>query len=302
MNPRVNPNISLSGIGRRGRSIWCATFVFCSSQQLDFAAPKPQETINSHCVRAEFIDDYRLLVAVTSWITTPQLWDTAIAAQAGSSSSVEFGLGPDYTIDAGLGNPFYFNLGSSHDAPFHEDASRQLVGIRVVSRSRSRRGSTLLVIRYGDLVKLTSQKKTWVKWETWRNLITPIEFEPDVQEFGLLRSHLLATCKDLKDSATLLRVYDFTVRSRRQQGREKAVSDCLPPYTLREFLLGTGVGPLSEFLFTEDTVLASAVSALLTWVIRDLTYVIHRVRWMEPHCYCCGRCRDGRRRPTHTPS
>ena len=220
--------------------------------------------MNSRRVRAKFIDDYRLLTAVADWITTPQLWDTTVAAWAGRNPSFEFGLGPDYAIDTGLGNPFHFNLGSSHDAPFHEDASRQLVGIRVIPRSRSERCDTLLVIRYGDLVRLASQKKPWIEWEAWRDSIIPIEFKPDVQGFGLLRSHLLVTYKDLKDSGTLLRVYDFTVRSLKQQARDKTVADCLPPYTLREFLLSTEDRSLSDFRFTEDAILASVVSALLT--------------------------------------
>jgi len=213
-------------------------------------------------VRAKFIDEYRLLT-VAGWITTPQLWDTTILTEARATPSVRFRLGPDHTIDTSLGNPFYFNLGSSHDAPFHEDASRQLVGIRVISRSRGRRFRTLLVIRYGDLVKLASQigKKSWIKWETWGKFAIPIEFKPDVREFGLLRSHLLVTCKDLNDSGTLLRVYDFTVRSRRQQARDNAVSDGLPPYTLQEFLLDPEDGPLSNFRFAEDNIVATVVSA-----------------------------------------
>jgi hypothetical protein len=50
----------------------------------------------------------------------------------GVNPSVEFGLGPDYTRSA---DPFHPNLGPSHAASFHEGGSRQLVSIRVISRS-----------------------------------------------------------------------------------------------------------------------------------------------------------------------
>jgi hypothetical protein len=190
-------------------------------------------------VRAKFINDYHPFTSVATWIPTLQLWDTTIVAGARGSPSVEFGLGPDYKIDTSLGNPFYFNLGSSHNAPFREDASRQLAGIHVVPRSYSRHSSTLLLIRYGDLMKLASQigKRLWIEWETWRNWIVPIELKLDVREFGLLHSHLLVICKDLKASGTLLRVCDFMVHPWRQQARDKSPPDRLPPYTLREFLL-----------------------------------------------------------------
>jgi len=211
---------------------------------------------------AKFIDDYRLLTSVAGWVTTPQLWDTTTVAPAQSTPYIEFGLGWDYTIDNSLGNPFYFNLGSGHNAPFHERSSRQLVGIRVVPRDRSRRGSTILVIRYGDLMEFASHigKKSWIKWETLKHVVTPVELKPDVREFGLLRSHLLVICRDLKNSSTLLRVYDFTTRSLQQQARDGIVSDRLTPYVLREFLLSAEGGQLNDFRFTEDSILASAVS------------------------------------------
>ena len=219
--------------------------------------------MNSRRVWARFIDDYRLLTAVANWITSPRFWDTTIPAQDGSESFVEFGLGPDYTIDTTSGNPFYFNLGSSHDVPFREGASRQLVGIRVISRSRTGRHKILLV-RYGDLLKLASHGRSWVRWGVWEESIIRIEFKPNVQEFGLLHSHLLVACRDLKDSGTLLRVYDFTVHSRRQQARDGTILDRPQPYTIREFPIGAESGRLSDFRFTEDAILALAVSALLT--------------------------------------
>ena len=151
------------------------------------------------------------------------------------------------------------------------------------------------MIRYGDLVKLTSKNQPQIKRGAWENFIIPIELKPDVREFGLLRSHLLVTRKDLGPGlGTLLRVYDFTVRSRRQQARDDAVSGRLPPYTVQEFLLSAEGGPLRDFQFTEDGILASAVSALLLWdTMHHLTYVICRSRWMGLHCYGYGQFRDG---------
>lgn len=208
---------------------------------------------------AKFIDDYRLLTSVTTWVTTPQLWDTTIAVTG--TRCIEFGLGPYYTIDNSLGNPFYFNLGSSHDAPFYEGPSRQLVGIRVIPKDRNRRNTTLLITRYGDLVELASHigKKSWIKWETLRHVVIPIEFKPDVWEFGLLRSHLLVLYGDLKASGAVLRVYDFTVHSLRQQARGEVVSH--KPYVQREFPLSVEDGRLCDFRFTEDSIMASTVCA-----------------------------------------
>ena len=212
---------------------------------------------------AKFVDDHHLLTSVASWLTTPQLWDTTVVAAARSTPKIEFGLGPDYIVDNSLGNPFYFNLGSGHDAPFHEGSSRQLVGIRVGPRDRVRRGSTPPVTRYGDLMELASHlgKNSWVKWETLGHVTIPIEFKHDVREFGLLRSHLLVICRDLKDSGTLLRVYDFTVHSLKQQVRNEVSPGHLKPYALREFLLSAEGEQLADFRFTEESILASAVSA-----------------------------------------
>ncbi|KAF9648798.1 hypothetical protein BDM02DRAFT_2057251 [Thelephora ganbajun] len=223
---------------------------------------KCMEILGSRCLRTQFIDEYRLLTAVANWVTIPQLWDTTVPAEARNAPPIEFGLGRDYVINANLGNPFYFNLGSSYDALFHEDVSRQLVGIHVISRSHSGRCSTLLVIRYGDLMEVACQieKKSWIEWDTWRNFIIPMDFKPGVREFGLLRSHLLVTYEGLKDSGTLLHVYDFTVRSRRQQARDKPGSNPLPPYMSQEFPLSAGGGPLSDFRFMEDSILASVGS------------------------------------------
>lgn len=113
---------------------------------------------------------------------------------------VGLGLGPGDTIRTRLGNPFYLNLGSNHDAPFHEDCSRQLVGIHVHNAfsSTHRDYSCLLVIRYGDLVELTS-KESWIEWEAWENLIIPIELNPNIREFGLLWSHILVVREGPKD-------------------------------------------------------------------------------------------------------
>ena len=219
--------------------------------------------MNSRRVWARFIDDYRLLTAVTRGITSSRLWDTAIPAHTGSDSPTEFGLGPDYTIDTNSGNPFYFNPGSSYDVPFREGASRQLVGIRVISRSRIGRHRILLV-RYGDLLKLASNGRSWFRWGLSDGSIVRIDIEPNVQEFGLLHSHLLLTCRNIKDSSTLLRVYDFTVYSRQQQARNGSISDRSPPYTMHEFPMGGETERLSDFRFAEDAILALVVSTLLT--------------------------------------
>lgn len=81
------------------------------SRRLDPTVPSPQGTMNPRYARAKLINDCRLPTAVVSWIATPQLWDTTIPAQAWNnpSHSVDFRLGPGYTIYTSLGNPFYFN-------------------------------------------------------------------------------------------------------------------------------------------------------------------------------------------------
>lgn len=85
----VPPNASSSGIGRPGRDIWYISRV--EPQQLDPTVPNPQEIVNSRHVRAKFMDNYRLFIAMAKPITFPQLWDTAIGAHAGSSRFAEFG-------------------------------------------------------------------------------------------------------------------------------------------------------------------------------------------------------------------
>lgn len=256
----------------------------------------PQEILYlAHRVRAKFIDDYHLLTTAAAWVTTPRLWDTTILAETLKTCTIEFGLGPDYKIDTTLGNPFYFNMESSHGVPFHEDTSKQLIGIRVVPRACSRPCSTLLLIRYGDLMKLASQigKKPWIKWEAWRKFTLPVKFRPGVQEFGLLRSHLLIVCRDSKGSGTILYIYDFTVRSLRQRVQDKKVSDQLIPYTRRKFPLSAEGEPLGDFRFTEDNIFVLSVGTLPIRITRDLTYVIPRVLWTDPRCYGCGQFRGG---------
>lgn len=212
------------------------------------------------------MDDYRLFTAVTNPTTSLQLWDTAIGPRAGSTRFVEFELGPDYHIEDDPGETFYFNLGSSHGAPFHEDPLRQLVGICVYSRVRGLIGSTLLVTRYEDLIKLTSQKPLRVEWDTWRDFVIVIDIESDTRGFGLLHSHLLETFPDPNNpdsnSGIILRVYDFAIHSRKRDARDRD-SHHIPPYTIREFLLSAEEAPLRNFRFMEDGILALAVSNLL---------------------------------------
>jgi len=112
------------------------------------------------------------------------------------------------------------------------------------------------VVRYGDLVELASQ----IGEKSRGRGFTTIRSNSS-QTFGLLRSHLPVICKDLKDPSTLLCVYDFTVRSRRQQARDNVILDRLPSSTLKEFLLDPKGEPLSNFLLTEDTTVATAMNA-----------------------------------------
>lgn len=207
--------------------------------------------MDSHRVRAKFIDCYCLLVVVASWITTLQLCDTTNAAQVESGPSVKFGFGPDHAIDTRLGNPSYSNLGSSHDAPFHEDASGQLVGVRTTSRSRNSCCSTPLVIHYGGtLQNVFSRRIRGSGGGTRKVFIVPMGSAPDVREFKLLRSHLLETYEGSKVSSTL-RFHDFAVRLRRQKTRYETVSDRFPPHVLWEFLSSAGGEPLSDLRFVE---------------------------------------------------
>ena len=233
--------------------------------QLDPTVQNSQEIANSHRIRAKFIDDYRLFTAVTNPTTSLQLWDTATGAQLGSTRFVEFELGPDYYIEDDPEETFYFSLGSNHGAPFHEDHSRQLVGICVYSRVRGSIGSTLLVTRYEDLVKLTFQKPLRVEWDTWRDFVIAIDIESETRGFGLLRSNLLETFPDPNNpgsnSGIILRVYDFAIRSRKREARDRDLFH-LPPYTIREFLLSAEEAPLRNFRFMEDGILALAVSNL----------------------------------------
>lgn len=159
--------------------MWCG---FPSSAyiswRLDPTVPSLQGIMNPRCVRAKLTDDYRLPTAFVSWITTPQLWDTTIPAQAWNnpSHSVEPRLGPDYTIDTSLGNPFY--LYPIPRGQFEAVGRYPRGRLRILCRGQS----VPLIIRYGDLVKLASVKKLRTQWGVWESLTIPIEPKSDIRK------------------------------------------------------------------------------------------------------------------------
>lgn len=63
-----------------------------TSRRFDPAVPNPQAILDSHCVRAKFVDGYRLLTSVASWVTVSQLWDAAIVAEAQRRLFIRLGI------------------------------------------------------------------------------------------------------------------------------------------------------------------------------------------------------------------
>ena len=226
------PCISLPGIGKLEGFAWSATPVF-PSQGTNLIEPL-QEHTQTEVIFAHFIDEYRLFGTVGPGPETT-LWDSAGTRNPQDLPGLVFELGPDY----GLGNNEDRDTHEmNHVLPFRESSSMSITGFMVYTK-HSTVTKKLLIIPVRNLISFACRMgtTTYVPWQDWLHFATLIELPPVSPRMHIFHSHVLNVHRAVSSTEprSILRVWDFSFRSRRRQAQDDP-SAPLPPYTMREIL------------------------------------------------------------------
>lgn len=214
-------------------------------------------------VTAHFIDEYRLFgTACPDRNTMLMLWDSSNPCNPVDPPGILFEPGPNYVYSNVDRNTR--NHETNHVLPFRESLSMGITAFvahteHPVTKMVIRR---VLIIPVKTLVGFARRigEITYVPWQDWLHFATPIELPPASPHTHILHSQVLSVHEtgSAPGSTSILRVWDFSLRSRRREVQNNP-SAPLPPYTVQEFPFGADYRN-SAFDFTEGGVLATSVS------------------------------------------
>ena len=224
--------ISSSGIGGQGRSIWSATPLSRSEQISLTHLLKERSRMTTS---ARFIDEYRLVGTVyRNYETFLMLWDASNDTSNGSTRPL--GLVLD-TKPWDVGFPVLsvpeYNM--NHELPFRENRSMGVVLFKICGPSY-KPFTEIYAIPVGTLAKFPPVGR--LGWWEWRRFATLTEISPPSPSSisHILHSRALNFHVPRNSSEVILKVHDFSLRSRRQKAREDP-SAPFPSYTVQEFPL-----------------------------------------------------------------
>jgi hypothetical protein len=237
-----------------GRGLYGQLHPFFPSQGTNLIEPL-QEHTETKAIFAHFIDEYRLFGKAGRETT---LWDSTGTHNPQVSSGLVFELGPDYILDINEDRDTH-NHETNHTLPFRESDSMSITGFMVYTK-HSTMTKQLLIFRVRDLVGFADKIGTvaHVPWQDWLHFATLIELPLVSPHIRIFRSQVLNVCgTDASTEPASIRVWDFSLRSRRQQAQDDP-SAPLPLYTIREFPLDAEYRR-SAFRITEGGVLVTSV-------------------------------------------
>lgn len=228
--------------------------LFCSWRTNLTGLPKGH--VRAGHISASFIDEYRLFGTVRpDRETMLMLWDSSKVHTSRDPPGMVFQLGPNY-VDDDMG-PAIRNHEMNHILPFRESPSMGVVGLVVYKKPMIR---SVLIIPVRTLASFVpGTRATYVPWQNWLHFATPIELTSVSSLPHILHSQVLSVhgAGGTLGSTSILRVLDFSLRSRRRQVQDDP-SAPLPPYTVRESPFDAEYRN-STFDFTEGGVLATSV-------------------------------------------
>jgi hypothetical protein len=234
-------------------------------QPIYFPAPNEQTSRNcwqhfqAQIITAHFIDQYRLVGSVRRGRgVVLMLWDTSNDRSHLPGLVFETGPGDTTSLDLDLG---VHDHEMEHALPFCENHSMGLVAFSFRRRESSAMGEPTYIIPVGDLVRFTQLMGTVerVPWQDWQRFTTPIGIRWVPSHIYITHSQVLSVhrANSSPRSTSILRIHDFSLRSRRRKVRDDP-SVPLPPYTVQEFPLNVRYRS-SSFEFTEGGILVASV-------------------------------------------
>ena len=243
-----------------------------------------KEHIQTRTLTAHFIDGYRLFGTVCpDRRTMLMLWDSSNPCSSEDPPGVIFEPGQNFVYSDIHGN--IRNHEMNHVLPFRESPSMGITAL-VAHTAHPITGTPIrriLIIPVGALVSLARRigEAAYVPREDWLHFAIPIELHPIAAYTHVLHSQVLNVQRagNTPGSTSILRVWDFSLRSRRQQVQNDP-SAPLPPYTIRVFPFDANYQD-SLFDFTEGGVLATSVRIYVIASHAKVLICIYRMRGME---------------------
>jgi hypothetical protein len=219
-----------------------------------------KEHIQTRTMTAHFIDEYRLFGTVCpDHKTMLILWDSSNPFNPGDLHGVIFELGPNYVYSNVDRNTR--NHETNHVLPFRESPSTGIIAFVAYTEHPITKAMTrkVLVIPVRILANFARRigEVAYVPWQDWLHFATPIELPTASPCIHILHSQVLSVREDGNAPGSILRVWDFSLHSRRRQVQNNP-SVRLPQYTIREFPFDADYYN-SAFDCTEGGVLATSV-------------------------------------------
>ena len=266
------------GIGGQERIIWLAAPF--PGLELTGLTHLLKGLTQSRIASAYFIDEYRLIGTVPSGDTNALiLLDTSTVC--GRCPGPIFEIGPPHVAIPCLKGPKY-NV--HHTQPFRENPSMGIVALvfrDLDPGTETTFGGQMYIIPARTLINFAQRIGTGecVPWRGWQHLAIPLGpfFVPSLSH--ILHSQVLSihNAGPSIRSKSVLRVHDFSLRSRRRKVQGDP-SEPLPPYTVQEFPLDADYLS-SLFKLTESGILVTSVRIYtITKHVRKLTWCPSRLR------------------------
>ena len=185
------------------------------------------------------------------------LWDTS--NDCNHSPGLVFEIEPQYA-DLRLEIPSY---DMNHVLPFREVHSMGIIAFAfcAINPGTETTAARTYIVSVGTLASFSPRIGTaeCVPWKEWQHFATPIGHHLAPLRTRIFHSQMLSVHRANSSvrSTSVLRIYDFSFRSRRRKVQQNP-SAPLPPYTVQEFPLGANYRT-SSFEFTEAGVLVTSV-------------------------------------------
>jgi len=209
------------------------------------------------------------------------LWDSSNDYNIQDSPGLMFDPGPNHRIEVIHRN--HRNYGTSHDLPFRGSAPLGIAAFTTYGPTKT--ATQVMIIPVRTLVSFTHLigKVEHVPWQDWHQFAVPIGLFPGLAH-RILHSQVLSVHRRnvVPEPTSVLRVYDFSLRSRRRKVKDKP-SAPLPPYTVQEISFGAAYYG-SAFGFTEGGVFVGSAGNQRSGLYRAQ----HAVVWIPGFLlHCC---------------
>ena len=206
-----------------------------------------------------FLDEYRLISGLCRvYRPALALWDSSVKYGSWCSPGLTFEA-PSSICDRAVGLHVRKH-GTYHTLPFRENLSKGIAAFAVDSSEGDLTTRRTFVVPAEAFASLAPNigRTECIPWRDWKHLTSPIEGGLHPLWTCVSHSQVLSihSARRSLDSTSVLRIYDFSLRSRRKAQCQPSAP--LPPYTVQEIPLDANYYH-SLFEFTEGGILVSPV-------------------------------------------